>query len=57
MPAAFGRAVATHAIMADQRAGIYGPLCGRGGGSAPFRKEDRSRFLQALDRDLVPLGN
>lgn len=26
---------------------------GVGGGPAPFRKEDRSQFLQALDRELV----
>jgi len=32
------------------------PLGGSGGGPAPFRKEDRSRFLQALDRELVRLG-
>ena len=50
-----GGAVATRAIMADLRAGMNGPLGGSGGGPAPFRKEDRSRFLQALDRELVRL--
>jgi hypothetical protein len=46
-----GAAVATRAIMADLRAGA-----GEGiGGPAPFRKEDRSRFLQALDTALVKL--
>lgn len=42
--------------MADLRAGMDGPLEGSGGGPPPFRKEDRSRFLQALDRELVRLG-
>ena len=51
-----GGAVATRAIMADLRAGMDGMLGGSGGGPPPFRKEDRSRFLQALDRDLVRLG-
>ncbi len=51
-----GGAMATRAIMADLRAGMDGPLGGSGGGPAPFRKEDRSRFLQALDRELVRLG-
>jgi uncharacterized protein len=40
-----GAAIATRAIMADLRAGL-----GEGiGGPKPFGKEDRSRFLQALD--------
>jgi len=51
-----GSAIATRAIMADLRAGMDGLLGGCGGGPAPFRKEDRSRFLQALDRELVRLG-
>jgi uncharacterized protein len=51
-----GGAVATRAIMADLRAGMDGPLGASGGGPPPFRKEDRSRFLQALDRELVRLG-
>ena len=51
-----GAAIATRAIMADLRAGMDGPLGGTGGGPPPFRKEDRSRFLQALDRELVRLG-
>ena len=42
--------------MADLRAGMGGRLGASGGGPAPFRKEDRSRFLQALDRELVRLG-
>lgn len=54
--AGIGSAIATRAIMADLRAGMDGPLGGSGGGPAPFRKEDRSRFLQALDRELVRLG-
>jgi uncharacterized protein YaiI (UPF0178 family) len=46
-----GAAVATRAIMADLRAGA-----GEGiGGPPPFRKEDRSRVLQALDEALVRL--
>lgn len=43
-----GAAIATRAIMADLRAG--GDQIG---GAAPFSKEDRSRFLQALDEALV----
>ena len=54
--ASIGSAIATRAIMADLRAGLDGPLGGNGGGPAPFRKEDRSRFLQALDRELVRLA-
>ena len=46
-----GGAVATRAIMADLRSGA-----GVTGGSAPFGKPDRSRFLQALDAALVRLG-
>ncbi|HEX8654348.1 MAG TPA: YaiI/YqxD family protein [Allosphingosinicella sp.] len=46
-----GAAVATRAIMADLRAG--GDQLG---GPPPFRREDRSRFLQALDEALVRLG-
>ena len=45
-----GAAIATRAIMQDLRAG--GDLVG---GPAPFRKEDRSRFLQALDAAVVRL--
>jgi uncharacterized protein len=46
-----GGAIATRAIMADLRAGA-----GEGiGGPRPFSKEDRSRFLQALDSALVKL--
>ena len=45
-----GAAIATRAILADLRAG--GDTVG---GPPPFRKEDRSRFLQALDEALVRL--
>jgi uncharacterized protein YaiI (UPF0178 family) len=45
-----GSAVATRAIMADLRAG--GDQIG---GAAPFSKQDRSRFLQALDSALIKL--
>ena len=51
-----GGAIATRAIMADLRAGMDGPLGASGGGPAPFAKADRSRFLQALDRELVALS-
>lgn len=47
-----GGAIATRAIMADLRAGADMPTAG---GPAPFRKEDRSRFLSALDMALVKL--
>lgn len=46
-----GAAIATRAIMADLRAGVDKGL----GGPAPFNKQDRSRFLQALDEALVRL--
>lgn len=46
-----GTAVATRAIMADLRAG--GDAIG---GPAPFSKADRSRFLSALDEQLVRLA-
>lgn len=46
-----GAAVATRAIMADLRAG--GDAIG---GPPPFGKQDRSRFLSALDDALVRLG-
>ena len=49
--ASIGGAIATRAIMADLRAG--GDQLG---GPAPFRKEDRSRFLSALDAALVRLA-
>lgn len=49
--ASIGGAIATRAIMADLRAGMDGP----GGGPPPFAKADRSRFLQALDRELVAM--
>ncbi len=46
-----GAAIATRAIMADLRSGL-----GEGiGGPKPFGREDRSRFLQALDVALVRL--
>lgn len=47
-----GAAVATRAIMADLRAGADGMT----GGPKPFAREDRSRFLQSLDRVLVALS-
>jgi uncharacterized protein YaiI (UPF0178 family) len=46
-----GGAIATRAIMADLRAGAGDGI----GGPRPFSKEDRSRFLQALDTALVRL--
>ena len=49
--ASIGAAIATRAIMADLRAG--GDQIG---GPAPFRKEDRSRFLSALDEALARLA-
>lgn len=45
-----GNAVAVRAIMSDLRAGGD-----RVGGPPPFSKEDRSRFLSALDEALVRL--
>ncbi len=45
-----GNAVAVRAIMADLRAGGD-----RVGGPPPFGKEDRSRFLSALDQALGKL--
>ncbi len=45
-----GSAVATRAIMADLRAGVENI-----GGPPPFSKQDRSRFLSALDEALVRL--
>jgi uncharacterized protein YaiI (UPF0178 family) len=47
--ASIGAAVATRAIMADLRAGAADGI----GGPPPFSKQDRSRFLQALDEALV----
>ena len=49
--ASIGSAIATRAIMADLRAGADGLT----GGPKPFAKTDRSRFLQALDEELVRL--
>ncbi len=48
-----GNAVATRAIMADLRAGATTENIG---GPRPFSKNDRSRFLQALDRELVRMA-
>ena len=45
-----GAAIATRAIMADLRAG--GDIVG---GPPPFSKQDRSRFLSALDEAVVRL--
>ncbi|MGB3722768.1 MAG: YaiI/YqxD family protein [Pacificimonas sp.] len=50
--ASIGGAIATRAIMADLRAGAETANIG---GPPPFRKEDRSRFLSALDAALVRL--
>lgn len=47
-----GGAIATRAIMADIR-GSGDPTAG--GGHKPFSKDDRSRFLQALDAAIVSL--
>lgn len=47
--ASIGAAVATRAIMADLRAGLGAGI----GGPPPFAKQDRSRFLSALDEALV----
>jgi len=49
-PNSIGGAVATRAIMADLRAGIDTI-----GGPPPFQKTDRSRFLAALDTQIVRL--
>ena len=49
--ASIGGAIATRAIMADLRAGGE-----QLGGPRPFSKEDRSRFLQALDTTIVRLA-
>jgi uncharacterized protein len=46
-----GAAIATRAIMADLRAGLGEAV----GGPKPFGKEDRSRFLQALDTEVGKL--
>ena len=46
-----GNAVAVRAIMSDLRAGGE-----QLGGPAPFGKEDRSRFLSALDQALARLA-
>ena len=51
-PDMIGGAIATRAIMADLRAGADMQTAG---GPPPFRKEDRSRFLSALDEALVKL--
>ena len=48
--ASIGAAIATRAIMADLRAG--GDAIG---GPPPFSKQDRSRFLSALDEALIML--
>ncbi len=45
-----GAAIATRAIMADLR-GSGDPTAA--GGAKPFSKDDRSRFLQALDAAIV----
>lgn len=50
--ASIGGAIATRAIMADLRAGVGSENIG---GPPPFSKTDRSKFLQALDRELSRL--
>lgn len=52
--ASIGGAVATRAIMADLRAGAGSDMIGTANPPA-FRKEDRSRFLSALDEAIVRL--
>ena len=52
LAASIGAAIATRAIMADLRAGMDEPM----GGPPPFAKADRSRFLQALDTELVAIA-
>ena len=47
-----GGAIAVRAIMADLRAGAANSTIG---GPAPFGKQDRSRFLSALDAAIVRL--
>ncbi len=47
-----GGAIATRAIMADLRAGAMGDNIG---GPAPFRQQDRSKFLSALDEAINKL--
>jgi len=49
--ASIGGTIATRAIIADLRSGS-----GVTGGPPPFAKADRSRFLQALDEELVRLA-
>ena len=48
--ASIGSAIATRAIMADLRGGGD-----QVGGPPPFTKQDRSRFLSALDESIVRL--
>ena len=52
-PDMIGAAIATRAIMADLR-GSGDPTAA--GGNPSFTKQDRSRFLQALDETLVRLA-
>ena len=56
-PDMIGAAVAARALMADLRASPVNKDGRAGvGGPAPFRKEDRSRFLSALDEAIVALS-
>lgn len=48
-----GGALATRAIMADLPARMDRVSGGSSGGPTPFREEVCSRFLRALDRELV----
>ena len=52
-PASIGPAIATRAIMQDLRDTVVG---GPTTGPAPFSKTDRSKFLQALDANIMALG-
>ncbi len=49
-PDNIGTAIATRAIMADIRGGLP-----QGGGPKPFSKQDRTKFANALDRNLTRL--
>jgi len=49
-----GQQLAMRDLMADMRAA--NPL-GSGGGGKPFTKSDRSRFLDALEREIRAAGN
>ncbi|MEP5938115.1 MAG: YaiI/YqxD family protein [Erythrobacter sp.] len=54
--ASIGSAIATRAIMEDLRAGMDGATGAGVGGPPPFSKTDRSRVLQALDKEMTALA-